>query len=152
MSLLYSIPFYPALVGEEFQGVKLQVAHVLFLGAVIAHSNGTYNCCIAGIESLASECGQGLEYAKKIRGELIRSGLLSKESNKYGEISSLSCNLGLSVKDKKPNVVGLISEFKDYLSRKDPSTKNPLDPYQLDSEASEESSDPPGGILNPVTV
>lgn len=73
---LFSVPFYPSLVGKEIEDVKLTTGYVLLIGAIIAHSNGKFNCCVASLDVLAEEIGSTVDKVRNIRSELIRVGVI----------------------------------------------------------------------------
>lgn len=73
---LFSVPFYPSLVGKEIEDVKLTTGYVLLIGAIIAHSNGKFNCCVASVDVLAEETGLNEKKVKNYRSELIRVGVI----------------------------------------------------------------------------
>lgn len=89
---LFSIPFYPSLVDKEVGGVKLTTTYVLFIGAVIAHSEGRLNCCVASLETLAEEIGSTVAKVRNIRSELIGAGVIEVlEKDRSGFISAIRC-------------------------------------------------------------
>lgn len=101
MSGLFSVPFYPALVGRWVQGgkeadgkgVKLTTAYVLLIGAIIAHSNGKLNCCVASLDVLAEETGSTEKKVRDYRSELIREGVIEVlEKDRSGFIVSVRVN------------------------------------------------------------
>lgn len=73
---LFSIPFFSSLVGQDIGGVKLTTSYVLFIGAIVAHSQGKLNCCVASLETLAEEIGSTVAKVRNIRSDLIRVGVV----------------------------------------------------------------------------
>lgn len=90
---LFSVPFYPSLVGKEIDGVKLTTVYVLLIGAIIAHSNGKFNCCVASPEVLAEEIGSTEKNVKDYRSALIRVGIIEPlERDRSNYITSMRVN------------------------------------------------------------
>lgn len=87
---LFSIPFYPSLVDQEVGGVKLTTNYVLLIGAIIAHSQGKLNCCVASLETLAEEIGSTASKVRNMRSELISAGVIEVlEKDRSGYITSM---------------------------------------------------------------
>lgn len=81
---LFHIPFYPSLMRQEIGGVTLTTNYVLLIGAIIVHSNGKYNCCVASLDVLADEIGSTKAKVRNMRSDLIRVGVvevLEKDSS-----------------------------------------------------------------------
>lgn len=90
---LFSVPFYPSLVGKEIEDVKLTTGYVLLIGAIIAHSNGKLNCCVASVDVLAEETGLNEKKVKNYRSELIRVGAIEVlERDRSNYIVSIKIN------------------------------------------------------------
>lgn len=93
---LFSVPFYPSLVGKEIEDVKLTTGYVLLIGAIIAHSNGKFNCCVASVDVLAEETGLNEKKVKNYRSELIRVGVIEVlERDRSNYIVSTKINDGI---------------------------------------------------------
>ena len=93
---LFSVPFYPSLVGKEIEDVRLTTGYVLLIGAIIAHSNGKFNCCVASVDVLAEETGLNEKKVKNYRSELIRVGVIEVlERDRSNYIVSTKINDGI---------------------------------------------------------
>lgn len=86
---LRSIPYYPSLKDLDLPG-GVQPIDILLFGAILFHSTGKLDKCVAKVETLAEETGYSISEIKNRRSRLITAGWITKETNKYGEIISIS--------------------------------------------------------------
>lgn len=86
---LRSIPYYPSLKDLALPG-GVQPIDIILFGAIIFHSTGKLDKCVAKVETLAEETGYSISEIKNRRSRLITAGWITKETNKYGEIISVS--------------------------------------------------------------
>lgn len=88
MSLRF-IPYYPSLKDLDLPG-GVQPIDIILFGAIIFYSTGPLDRCVAKIETLAEETGYSISEIKNRRSRLITAGWITKETNEYGKIISVS--------------------------------------------------------------
>lgn len=87
---LYSIPYYPELVGVPIPGTKrkTQTLHALLFGYISSLDNSE-DGCYASKTKIAKRLGTTENVIKDRRADLIKLGWVTVEKNKFGEISRM---------------------------------------------------------------